>query len=70
LSRQSLEERAMANIIDLRSKRSDGRRRQPLVISASIVLLAAVVLICAGLIAVPLWTALFQNWRAEAISDP
>jgi len=70
LSRQSREERAMANIIDLRSKRSDRRRRQPLIISASIVLLAAVVLIYAGLIAVPLWTALFQDWRAEAISDP
>jgi len=52
--------RAMARITGLASSRNDGRRRQPFVISAAIAILAAVVLICVGLVSVPLWIALVQ----------
>jgi len=57
------------NIVGLRSKRNDGRRGETTVISAAIVLLAAVVLVCTGLVSVPLWTALVQGWRFEPIAD-
>src|SRR5215471_4252977 len=60
----------MTSSVGLRSRRNNGRRRQPLAISAAIVILAATVLVCAGLVAVPLWTALVQGWQGEAISDP
>ena len=53
----------------LRSRRDNGQRRQPVAISAGIVILAAITLACAGLVAVPLWTALVQGWQVEAISD-
>jgi hypothetical protein len=69
LIRQSREERAVARIVALRSNRNDGRRRQPIVISIGIVLLAAVVLVTAGLVAVPLWAVLMQSWRFEPIAD-
>lgn len=51
----------MAGIVGLRSRRNDGRRRQPMIIFAAIAILAAVVLVCAGLVAVPLWTALIAD---------
>jgi len=60
----------MTNSVGLRSRRNNGQRRQPVAISAGIVILAAIALTCAGLVAVPLWTALVQGWRVEAISDP
>jgi hypothetical protein len=69
LIRQSRDERAMATIIGSRSKRNDGRRPQPIVISVGIVLLAAVVLVSAGLVAIPLWTVLVQGWRLQPIAD-
>jgi hypothetical protein len=50
----------MAKITGLASSRNDGRRRQPFVISAAIAILATVVLICVGLVSVPLWIALVQ----------
>jgi hypothetical protein len=53
----------------LRPRRNNGRQ-QPVAISAGIVILAAAALVCAGLVAVPLWTALVQGWKVEAISDP
>jgi hypothetical protein len=59
----------MTGNIGLRSRRNGGRRRQPVVISAGIAILAAAVLLCAGLVAVPLWTALVQDWRFEPIAD-
>ena len=58
----------MTSSVGLRSRRNNGQRRQPVAISAGIVILAAIA--CAGLVAVPLWTALVQGWRVEAISDP
>jgi hypothetical protein len=66
---QSRDERAMANIVGPRSKRNDGRRPQPIVISVGIVVLAAVVLVSAGLVAIPLWTVLVQGWRFQPIAD-
>ena len=54
----------------LRSRRNNRARQQPDAISAGIVILAAATLVCAGLVAVPLWTALVQGWQVEAISDP
>jgi|SRR6516164_10744036 len=60
----------MTNSVDLRSRRNNGQRRQPVAISAGIVILAAIALVCAGLVAVPLWTALVQGSQVEAISDP
>jgi hypothetical protein len=53
----------------LRPRRNNDGRQQPVAISAGIVILAAATLVCAGLVAVPLWTALVQGWQVEAISD-
>jgi hypothetical protein len=55
----------MTNVIHLR--RSDGPRQQPIAIGAGVTILAAIVLVCAGLLAVPLWTALVQGWQVEAV---
>jgi hypothetical protein len=55
----------MTNVIHL--QRNDGRRQQPIAISAGVTILAAIVLVCAGLLAVPLWTALVQGWQVKAI---
>jgi|SRR5215510_7240847 len=54
----------------LRPRRSNGRRQEPIAISAAVVILALTALVCAGLVAVPLWTALVQGSQVEAISDP
>jgi hypothetical protein len=62
-------ENAMANNFDRRARRNGRRKREPIVISAAIAILAAAVLACAGLVAVPLWTALVQDWRFEPIAD-
>jgi hypothetical protein len=67
--RRSQEERALARIIGPRSRSNSGRRRQPFVISAGIAILAAVVSVCAGLAAVPLWTALVQGSRFQPSAD-
>jgi len=56
--------------VDLRSRRSNGPGQQPVAISAGIAILAAATLVCAGLVAVPLWSALVQGWQVEAVSDP
>jgi hypothetical protein len=55
----------MTNVVHL--QRNDGRRQQPIVIAAGFTILAASVLVCAGLVAVPLWTALVQGWQIEAV---
>jgi len=60
----------MTSSVGLRSRRNNGRRQQPIAISAAIVILAATVLVCAGLVAVPLWSALVQGWQVEATSNP
>jgi hypothetical protein len=52
-----------------RGRNTDGRQ-QPIAISAGIVILAAATLVCAGLVAVPLWTALVQGSQVEAVPDP
>jgi len=57
----------MANIVGPRSRRK--QTRQPVVISAAIAVLAATVLVCAGLVVVPLWTALVQGSRFQPIAD-
>ena len=59
----------MANIVGPRSRRNDKQTRQPVVISAAIAVLAATVLVCAGLVVVPLWTALVQSWRSQPVAD-
>jgi len=69
LIRQSREERVMAKMVVRRSNQNDGRKRQPIIISAAVVLLAAVVLVSAGLLAIPLWAVLMQAWRFEPIAD-
>jgi len=56
--------------VGLCSRRNDGRRQQPIAMSAAITLLALTALVCAGLLAVPLWTALVQRWQVEAIPEP
>jgi hypothetical protein len=60
----------MTRSASLRSSGNNGRRQQPVAISVGIAILAAATLVCAGLVAVPLWTALVQGWQVEAISDP
>jgi hypothetical protein len=45
------------------------KRREPFVITAGIVIFAAGVLICASLIAVPLWKALVGDLPFSPISD-
>jgi hypothetical protein len=48
--------------------RTTGRRQEPIAVPAAIVILAVTVLVCAGLVAVPLWTALIGNWQVDVIS--
>ena len=54
----------------LRPGRNNEIRQQPVAISAGIAILAAATLVCAALVAVPLWTALVKGWQVEAISGP
>jgi hypothetical protein len=49
--------------------RKNGRRQQPLAIPAGVAILAVTALVCAGLVAIPLWSALVGNWQVDAISD-
>ena len=60
----------MSSSFDLRSARNDGGRQQPIAVSAAVAILAVTALVCAGLVAVPLWTALVREWQVDAISDP
>jgi hypothetical protein len=60
----------MPSSFGLRSTRNDRGRQQPIAISAAVVILAVTALVCAGLVAVPLWTALVGNWQVDASSDP
>jgi len=60
----------MPSSFSLRSPRNNGGRQQPIAVSAAVVILALTALVCAGLVAVPLWTALVGNWQVDAISDP
>ena len=53
---------------DLRSRRNDGLGQQPIAVSVAITLLALIALVCVGLLALPLWTALVQGRQVEAIS--
>lgn len=55
----------MTNVVHLRQ--NHGPRQPPIAISAGVTILAVIVLVCAGLLAVPLWTALVQDWRVEAV---
>ena len=59
----------MLSSFDFRSPRNDGGPQQPIAISAAVVILAVTALMCAGLVAVPLWTALVRDWQVDAISD-
>src|SRR5215831_3339794 len=60
----------MTSSVGLRSRRNNGQRRQPVAISAGVIILAVIAVVCAGLVAVPLWTALVQGLQVETISDP
>jgi hypothetical protein len=60
----------MPSSFRLRSPRENGGPQQPIAVSAAVVILALTALVCAGLVAVPLWTALVGNWQVDAISDP
>jgi hypothetical protein len=60
----------MPSSFGLRSPRNDGGPQQPIAISAAVAILAVIALVCAALVAVPLWTALVGNWQMDAISDP
>jgi hypothetical protein len=57
-------------LVGPQSRENNFRRQQPIAISAAIIISAVTVLVCAGLIVAPLWTALVQDWQVEAISDP
>ena len=59
----------MPSSFDLRSPRNDGGR-QPIAVSAAVAILAFTALVCAALVAVPLWTALVHDWQVDANSDP
>ena len=59
----------MPSSFDLRSPRNNGGR-QPIAISAAVVIFAVTALVCAGLVAVPLWAALVRDLQVDAISDP
>ena len=50
--------------------RNDGQRQQRVAIPAAVAILAVTALVCAVLVAVPLWTALVGNWQVDMISDP
>ena len=54
----------------LRPRRNNDGRQQSVAISAGIVILAAATLVSAGLVAVPLWTALVHGWQVKVVSDP
>jgi hypothetical protein len=60
----------MASAVRLRTRRQVSDIRQRAIIGAGVALLAAVVLVCAGLAALPLWTALVEGWHVEPLSDP
>ena len=60
----------MPSSFDLRSPRNNGGRQQPISVFAAVVILAVTALVCAGLVAVPLWTALVRDLQVDAISDP
>jgi hypothetical protein len=56
-----------------RSSRSPGKQHEQsnlvdLMIAALSVILVAAVLICAGLLAVPLWAALAESWQSPSIT--
>jgi hypothetical protein len=46
--------------------RNNGRRQQPIAVAAAVAILAVTALVCAGLVAIPLWTALVANWQVDA----
>jgi hypothetical protein len=57
----------MANLVRQRSGRN--ARHQPISISIAIAVLAAAVLVCTALVAVPLWTALVRDWQVQPLAD-
>jgi len=63
----------MPQITSFLFRRRKSLTRQQIIISGTVGLLTATVLICAGLVAVPLWSALVQRWPAanecSAIKD-
>jgi hypothetical protein len=59
----------MPSSFNLRSSRNNRGPQQPIAVSAAVVILALTALVCAGLVAVPLWTALVRDWQVDAISD-
>jgi hypothetical protein len=60
------EKSALPDITNLLSHRNKPLTRQQVIISGTIGLLAITVVICAGLVAVPLWSALAQSWQTRS----
>jgi hypothetical protein len=52
----------MTRLTNSRAKQPQVSKAQAFVVATLIVVLAAAVLTCAGLLAVPLWTAFSVNW--------
>jgi len=52
----------MMRLTNSRAKQPQGSKAQAFVVATLIVVLAMAVLTCAGLLAVPLWTAFSANW--------
>jgi hypothetical protein len=50
-----------------RQIRQEPPSRDPVAITASVVALAVVVLICAGMLVAPLWSALVRSWQFRPI---
>jgi hypothetical protein len=59
----------MASTVKRWTRREVAPIRQPLVITAGIVLLAAVVLVCVSLVAIPLWTVLAESRQFQPSSQ-
>jgi hypothetical protein len=58
---------AMANRNKGQRSRNGRKSRQPAIIVAFIVVLAAATLAAAALVAIPLWTAVVQSWRFQPV---
>jgi hypothetical protein len=60
---------AMATRNKFRRARIGRRSRQPVIVVVFIAMLAAAALAGAGLVAIPLWTALVQGWRFQPVVE-
>ena len=54
---------AMTTRANRRIRQKEATGREPVVITASVVVLGVLVLTCAGMLVAPLWTAVVDVWR-------